>query len=94
MMLNEDLVAFFLVYGTTPSKNHYRTTRLQFVCWTPGLAVRKKRFIINRLIHRSIVIINHLTIFIMMMTTIICIAIVSVMMMIVAIIVITLIFSE
>ena len=41
VMLNEDLVAFFLVYGTTPSTHHFRTTRLQFVCWTPGLAVRE-----------------------------------------------------
>ena len=62
----------------------------------PRCARKKTWLSINRLIHRSIVIINHLalTIFMMMkMIDIIIIASVSVMMMIVAINAITLIFS-
>ena len=83
MMLDWDLVAFFLD-GTTPSKNQYRTTRLQFACWTPDLAVREQiGFITNHLISHSIVIVNHLTFTFFMMKMMIMIVVAIVRMMII-----------
>ena len=98
MKLDEDLVVFFLVCGTTPSQKNSIERHASNLCAGPrtSLCAKQIGFINNHLINHSLVITNPLalTFFMTMMTMLmIIIAIVSLMMM-VTIIVITLILSE